>query len=222
MNEQNVRSYIETMLGKSKVSIELQDDDFHEIIQQALEKLRPYYSGVRYIQVNGANSPIDVSSHNIIDVIAVYDTGNEGIPQLQSQMFLNPGVFVYNENFRNNYISYLTYSKLAATYQDLNKSSWKYDSVHHLLYLNKKKPMVLKCLVELRAVTDIEEQSHWVAWFKDYSLALAKILVGRMRSKYTLSNGQYQLDGNQILQEGLSDKQRLEDEMWTRGSFPVI
>ena len=222
MTEQNVRSYIETMLGKSKVSIELQEDDFHEIITQALEKLRPYYSGVRYIQVDGANSPIDVSSHNIIEIVAIYDTGSDGIPQLQSQMFLNPGVFVYDNNFRNNYISYLTYSKLAAAYENINLSSWKFDHVHQLLYLSKDKPMVLKALVELRAVTDIEEKSHWAAWFKDYCLALAKIVVGRMRSKYTLSNGQYQLDGNVILQEGLSDKQRLEDEMWTKGSYPIM
>ena len=222
MTEQNVRSYIETMLGKSKVSIELTDDDFNQIINQALEKLRPYYSGVRYIQVDGTNSPIDVSSHNIIEVVAIYDIGNDGIPQLQSQMFLNPGVFVYNTNFRDNYISYLTYSKLASAYQNINISSWKFDHVHQLLYLTKNKPMVLKALVELRAVTDIEEKCQWVAWFKDHCLALAKIAVGRMRSKYTLSNAQYQLDGNIILQEGISEKQRLEEEMWTKASFPVI
>lgn len=222
MTEQNVRSYIETMLGKSKVTIELHDDDFHEIITQAIEKLRPYYSGIRYIQVDGANSPIDVSSHDIIEVVAIYDTGSNGISQLQSQMFLNPGVFVYDNNFRDNYISYLTYAKLAAAYQNTNASSWKFDHVHQLLYLTKKGPMVLKCLVKLAAVTDIEENSQWVAWFKDYSLALAKIIVGRMRSKYTLSNGQYQLDGNTILQEGIQDKQRLEDEMWTKASYPIL
>lgn len=222
MTEQIVRSYIEKMLGSSKVTVELADDDFHEVIQQALEKLRPYYSGVRYIQVDGNESPIDVSSHNIIEVIDIYDTGSNGVSQLQSQMFLNPGVFVYNADFRDNYISYLTYTKLASAYQDLNTSSWKFDHVHQLLYLNKKSPTVLKCLVELRAVTDIEEKSQWVAWFKDYSLALAKIMVGRMRSKYTLSNGQYQLDGNQILQEGIADKQRLEEEMWTRAAYPVM
>ncbi len=222
MTEQIVRSYIEKMLGGSKVTVELQDDDFHEVIQQALEKLRPYYSGVRYIYVDGANSPIDVSSHNIVEVVAIYDTGDNGIPQLQSQMFLNPGVFVYNNNFRDNYISYLTYSKLASAYEYVNISSWKFDHVHQLLYLTKNSPMVVKCLVELRAVTDIEEESQWVAWFKDYALALAKIMVGRMRSKYTLSNGQYQLDGNAILQEGIADKQRLEEEMWTKAAYPVL
>lgn len=222
MTEGQVRSYIERMLGKGKVTIELEDDDFKEIIDQALAKLRPYYSGVRYIQVDGTNSPIDVSSHNIIDVIAIYDIGTEGIPQLQSQMYLNPGVFVYNNNFRDSYISYLTYAKLASAYQYTNKTSWKFDYVHKLLYLSKQKSVVLKALVELRAVTDIEEGSQWIAWFKDYSLALAKIIVGRMRSKYTLSNGQYQLDGNAILQEGLADKQRLEDEEWAKASFPVM
>ena len=222
MTEDMVKKYIESMLGGSKVKIELEQEDFEQIIQQAIEKLRPYYSGVRYIQVNGANSPIDVSSHNIIEVVAIYETGSNGISQLQSQMFLNPGVFVYDNNFRDNYISYLTYAKLASAYQYTNQPSWKFDSVHQLLYLSRSKDVVLKALVELRVVTDIEEQSQWVGWFKDYALALARICVGEKRSKYTLSNAQYQLNGADILARGIADKQKLEDESWAKGSFPII
>ncbi len=222
MTEENIKKYISTMLGGSKLNIELDEQDFKEIIQHALEVLRPRYSGVRYIQVDGTNSPIDLSSHNIIEVIQIYEGQDTGVNQLQSQMFLNPGVFVFNSDFKDNYIQYLTYTKLASAYQTVQNATWKYDNVHKLLYLNKKRPQVLKALVELRAVTDIEETCQWFAWFKDYCLALAKICVGRMRSKYKLSNAQYELDGDVILNEGIQERDKLEEELKGLGIFPVM
>lgn len=222
MTEESIKNFINTMLGGSKLNIELDEQDFKEIIQHALEVLRPRYSGVRYIQVDGTNSPIDLSSHNIIEVIQIYEGQDTGVNQLQSQMFLNPGVFVFNSDFKDNYIQYLTYTKLASAYQTVQNATWKYDNVHKLLYLNKKRPQVLKALVELRAVTDIEETCQWFAWFKDYCLALAKICVGRMRSKYKLSNAQYELDGDVILNEGIQERDKLEEELKGLGIFPVM
>ena len=219
MTEQTINSYVKAMLGGSKVNIELEEDDLHEICQQALEKLRPHYSGVRYIQLHGAG-PHDVSSHDIIDVIKLYETGSTGIDQLQSQMFLNPGVFVFNSDFKDNYISYLTYAKLASSYEQTNNLTWKYDHTHQLIYLSKDQDAVLECLVKLKALSDIEEESNWVAWIKDYCLALAKICVGRKRSKYQLSNAQYQLDGPTLIAEGISERDKLESQLI--GAFPVF
>lgn len=214
-----ISKYITTMLGGNTVKVELDEEDLDQVIQQALDKMRAYYYGVRYIQVNGVN-PIDLSSHNIIDIVGIYQTGSNGITQLQSQMFLNPGVFVYNSDYKDNYIAYLEYAKLASTYQATNNLTWKFDSLTGLLYLSKAQECVLKCRVKVMTPSDIEEDSKWYAWMKDYSLALAKVLVGRKRSKYTLSNAQYQLDGDRLIQEGLADIARLEEGM--AGSFPIF
>lgn len=219
MTEQTIGSYVKAMLGGTKVNIELAEDDLHEICQQALEKLRPHYSGVRYIQLHG-KGPHDVSTHDIIDITEVYETGSTGIDQLQSQMFLNPGVFVFNSDFKDNYISWLTYSKLASSYQQTNNLTWKYDHVHQLVYLNKDQDAVVKCLVKLKALSDIEEESNWVAWIKDYCLALAKICVGRKRSKYVLTNSQYQLDGTTLINEGIAERDKLEGLLI--GAFPIF
>ena len=219
MTKEQVSSYITAMLGGNKVKIELESEDLDEIVDQAIAKLRPHYSGVRYIQVQGPG-PIDVSSHNIIDVIKLYETGSTGIDQLQSQMFLNPGVFVYNSDFKDNYISYLTYAKLAAAYQATNNLTWRFDHIHQLIYLNKDQEAVLECLVQLRVLSDIEPESNWVAWIKDYCLALAKICVGRKRSKYVLTNSQYQLDGDRLIQEGITERDNLESKLI--GAFPVF
>lgn len=219
MTEKIIKSYVEAMLGGSKVKVELENDDLTEIIQQAIETLRPHYSGVRYIQVQGPG-PIDVSSHNIIDVIKIYETGSSGITQLQSQMFLNPGVFVFDSNFKDNYIAYLTYAQRANMFEQANNLTYKFDHIHQTILLNKSQTAVLECLVQLRVLSDIEEESNWVAWIKDYCLALAKICVGRKRSKYILSNAQYQLDGNQLIAEGIAERDKLEGKLI--GAFPIF
>lgn len=219
MNSKIISSYVTAMLGGSKVNIELDDADLNEIIDQAIVKLRPHYSGIRYIQVQGPG-PIDVSSHNILDVIKIYEVGTTGIDQLQSQMFLNPGVFIFNSDFKDNYISYLTYAKLASAYQTTNNLTWKFDHVHQLIYLSKDQEAVLECLVQLRVLSDIEPESNWVGWVKDYCLALAKICVGRKRSKYVLTNSQYQLDGDRLIQEGITERDSLESKLI--GAFPIF
>ena len=70
-----ISKYITTMLGGNTVKVELDEEDLDQVIQQALDKMRAYYYGVRYIQVNGVN-PIDLSSHNIIDIVGIISTGN--------------------------------------------------------------------------------------------------------------------------------------------------
>ena len=213
-----ISKYITTMLGGSAVKVELDKEDLEVVIDQAMDKMRAYYYGIRYIQVKGIG-PIDLSSHNIIDIVQLYETGSQGITQLQSQMFLNPGVFVFNSDYKDNYIAYLTYAKLASMYQSTNNMTWKYDSVRGICLLSKNAECVLKCRVKVMSLSDIEEDSRWYSWVKEYSLALSKQLVGRKRSKYTLSNAQYQLDGNQLIAEGMQEQARLEDGM--AGSFPV-
>ena len=217
LTNKEVSDYITKSLGDSKVKIELDKDDLETVIQHAIDRLRPYYNGIRYVQVDGASSPIDLSSHNIIEITDLYETGSNGITQLQSQMFLQPGVFVFNSDFKDNYISYLTYARLANTYQYVNNTTWKW--VKPYVYISKSMSVVLKCIVSLRVLSDISRDSHYYAWVKDYALALSRIMVGEMRGKYKLTNGQYELNGDDMISRGVAERDKLEGEL--QGAFPV-
>jgi hypothetical protein len=92
---------------------------------------------------------------------------------------------------------------------------FKFDAkTQHLLMLPEPKPTetfygVLGVYVEQPIVHLIQEP-----WVFNYALALAKIAIGRVRSKYTGT----QLFGNgspnaELLQEGLSDKKELEQQI---------
>ena len=48
---------------------------------------------------------------------------------------------------------------------------------------------------------------------KDYTLALAKETVGRIRSKFQVDGSPYQLDGERLISEAQSAKQDLESKL---------
>lgn len=47
------------------------------------------------------------------------------------------------------------------------------------------------------------------------SLALAKVAVGRIRTRYTQSNALWTQDGDQILQEGTAELESIRDHLRT-------
>jgi len=217
LTRKTLSEYITRMLGGGKVSVELDDEDLTEVIDHTLDAMRGYYSGVRYIQVQGPG-PIDLSAHNIVRIVGILKTQNNIMDRLQSYIFGAPGIIVYDSSFRESYISYLVYQMMGREFENLQNLTWKY--IPPMVYISEPESCVLKCIVSTRNLTDIEPESEWYRWAKDYALALAKIIVGRKRSKYVLTNSQYQIDGDAILQEGNQEKQALEDSRI--GTFFVL
>lgn len=212
-----LKKYIETTLAGNIVNVELTDEDYNEIERTVLDAARPYYSGTRYIQVTGPG-PIDISNHKIVRIVGIEKTSNNLLSRMQSYMFGAPGIIVYDSSFRESYISYLLYQKMANQFEDAQNLTWKY--VPPMVYISQKTECVLKCIVSLQSVTDIADESRWLQWVKDYSVALAKTIVGNARSKYDLTNSQYKGNGERLVQEGIADKERLENSRI--GTFPII
>ena len=77
---------------------------------------------------------------------------------------------------------------------------------------------IISCFVERPVYQLIQEQ-----WVQQYSLALTKIAVGHVRGKYTAVNlfGGGQLNYNDLLQQGLREKEELEKRLY-EGSAPGL
>ena len=77
---------------------------------------------------------------------------------------------------------------------------------------------VINCYVERPVQQLIQEQ-----WVQQYALALTKIAVGHVRGKYTAVNlfGGGQLNYNDMLQQGLREKEELEKRLY-EGSAPGL
>ena len=77
MQSEELKKHLETMLGGTgdkHVNVELSYDDFNEIEKSTLAQIAPYYSGRRYVVAD--NSPVDLSNHEPIAVVNVYDTSD--------------------------------------------------------------------------------------------------------------------------------------------------
>lgn len=102
-----------------------------------------------------------------------------------------------------------------------------YSRFNNKLVFNTK-PSTKYVLIRCYKVIDLKEaQNLWNdAWFKDYVKALVKIQWGENLRKFkgVAVLGGAQIDADGIMQEGLDDKNRLEEELkeGTVNAFPVV
>ena len=68
-------------------------------------------------------------------------------------------------------------------------------------------------IVNIKVVSDIEDESMYSSWFNEYVLALAKELIGRKRGKVTLEGSPIALDADTLLAEATAEKSNLESQL---------
>lgn len=62
-------------------------------------------------------------------------------------------------------------------------------------------------------IEDLQFDSYWASWVRDYTLAMCKITEGRIRSKYKISSGVFEIESDELVSEGNTDKQELEEKL---------
>ncbi len=212
MPNEELKDYVKTMLGDDYVEVELTDEALNVIIKQALDKIAPFYDGRRFIL--GEGKTIDLSDHasSIKEILRVYNTTNSNIYSLQEYVFGGNGIMIYSSRLMDRLQLYTCYKML---YNELNYTkdiNFKY--IKPTLYLDDySNSVVIEALVRPEDLSDIDPESEYYAWVKDYTLALAKETVGRIRSKFQVDGSPYQLDGERLISEAQSAKQDLESKL---------
>lgn len=202
-----MKEYITKSMGGSFVDVELEDADINVIIKQTLDKIAPYYSGRRYVQASG--SCIDLSEHNPIAITNVFECEAAALISVEDYAFGGQNLVIYSADFRDRYTSYTAYKMLYNQFRDLKGADYRY--IKPNLYIDGyNKEVLIEMIVRPSKLTDIENTSQWFVWVKEYALALAKEIVGRIRSKYTVEGSPYALDGQTLLSEAQAEKIKLE------------
>lgn len=202
-----MKNYIEKSLGGSYVDIELTDEDIKVIIDQTLNKIAPYYSGRRYVQASG--DCINLAEHNPIAITNVFECQAAALVSIEDYAFGGQNLVIYSADFRDRYTSYTAYKMLYNQFRDLKGADYRY--IKPNLYIDGyNKEVLIEMIVRPTKLTDIEDTTQWFSWVKEYALALAKEIVGRVRSKYTVEGSPYALDGQTLLQEAHAEKIKLE------------
>ena len=210
MIEQDIKTYIKTQLGDSLVNVEVEDKDLETLIKMALDKLAPYYEGHRFVQASG--NVIDLSEHKPIAIEKVYNVKNDQIVSLQDYAFGGTGVIIYDTSFTNRIISYQAYKMFWDELQYQKGINFKF--INNILYLDGYQDTVLiDMLVRPKVISDIDDNSQYCPWIKEYVLALTKEMLGRIRGKFSVDGSPYTLDSAQLLSEAQSEKTNLESQL---------
>lgn len=210
MTETDVSNYVKTQLGISWVDIEAEDKDIQTLITMALDKLAPYYEGHRFVQASG--KVIDLSEHHPLTIEKVYNVSDEQIMSLQEYTFGGTGIIIYDTTFTNRLISYQAYKMLWDEIQ--YQKGMNYKLIDNILYLDEYQNNVLiDMLVRPKVISDINDNSQYCPWVKEYVLALTKEMLGRIRGKFNVDGSPYTLDSAQLLSEAQSEKTNLESQL---------
>ena len=199
--------YIESQLGGQVLDLELKPEDIKLIVEQAFEEINHYMTDTYTVTVPYAQC-VDLKKYNIDNVESVMrcqDSILTGIPFQMPAMDLMNITGMYNmENYTNALLIKRNLNILAT---DLD-FMWDKPNRKLYVYANPNIPshITINFKPEYFSVEDIRE-GHWETQLRKLALGMCKIILGRIRSKYTSNSAKFQLDGNTLLAEGNTEIQ---------------
>lgn len=225
----NIREEIKLKLTGDLLEFELTDETLDNVITSALRELQRYVTVTRLITVPFERC-IDISKldekENINNVVAIYRTNELGgttsgdsssydpMQVAQWQLIAGMGNLDHFQDAVYNYASWTTLQQIRnTTSTDL---AFRYDKHSKKLYINTSvgtpENITIEYIPVLASVEDIESE-YWEDILIRLSLALTKVTVGRIRTRYTQSNALWTQDGETILQEGQEELKELRQAM---------
>lgn len=201
--------YIENQLGGQVLDLELKPENIKEIVEQAFEEIKHYMTDTYTVTVPYANC-IDLKDYNIDSVESVLrgqDSILTGIPFQMPAMDLMNVTGVYRLDDYTNALLIKRNLNILATDMEF---MWDKPNRKLYVYANPNIPtyVTINFKPEYFSVEDIRED-FWETQLRKLALGMCKVILGRIRSKYTSNSAKYQLDGNTLLAEGNSEIQQV-------------
>lgn len=201
--------YIENQLGGQVLDLELKPEDIKQIVDQAFDEIKHYMTDTYTVTVPYANC-IDLSKYNIDNVESVLrgqDSILTGVPFQLPAMDLMNITGMYNlESYANAMLIKRNMNTLATDMEFM----WDKPNQKLYVYANPNFPayVTINFKPEYYSVEDIRED-YWETQLRKLSLGMCKVILGRIRSKYTSNSAKFQLDGSTLLAEGNAEVQQV-------------
>ena len=229
MRLQDYVDEIKLELTGGLLELEIPDSTLATIVNKAFREIQRYIDIPKFVTVPYAGC-IDLKGWKHSSILKVYRTEGYGSANvsngtvndpmyMQQWMIFSGGNSMYNlQNYLLNFSSYNTLLQLRNTVS--TDMSWKEDKEGNKLYINcaydAPKNVTVEYIPVYESVEEIEDD-YWTDEIARLSLALTKMMLGRIRSFATQSNALWTLDGPTLLQEGTSEaaeiRQHLRDNM---------
>lgn len=239
LEKQDYVDYIKLQLTGDVLELEWDDPDatIGKYVDAALVELRRYIDQSKLITVPFSRC-IDLKNFDHSSIVNVYRTeGLNGSGTAKNQYsqvdpmyaekwmaFSSGGGAPYNlQDYVMNYLSYITLTQMQNTLStDL---AFKEDKSADKLYINCANDVPQNITIEYipiyRNVNEITSD-YWIDILKRLSLAMVKIALGRIRTKYTQTNALWTLDGETLLQEGNQELSELREVLRVNSCYFYI
>jgi len=239
MNTQDVIEEVKLELTGAVLELELEDETIALVVKKALRELQRYWDESTIINIPFAScidytgTPLENSS-SIVKVYRTIGIGNatdatnaltmDPLYAQQWMVFSNAGTMYNLQDYVLNYAAWNTLTQVRNTIS--TDMAFREDKHAHRLYLNNNMSapgmIAVEYIPKLSAVEDIKSD-YWQDILIRMCIALTKITLGRIRTRFTQSNALWAQDGEKLLEEGNTELKELREVLRSNANlvFPI-
>jgi hypothetical protein len=225
MKLDDVLSEIKLELTGHVLEMEINDETLVSVVKKALRELERFWDETTMLTIP-YSSCIDLDGEffeeKVSSIVKVYRTEGSGessgvsvmndpIQMAQFAIFSNGGTMYNLNDYIMNYTSWMTLNKIQNTMStDL---AFKEDRHNKKLYINNHnapRMITIEYIPKLTSVEDIQSD-YWVDILIKYCVALTKVVLGRIRTRFSQTNALWTQDGDKILEEGNTELKELRE-----------
>lgn len=214
------------------LNLEIPDAVLDRVINSALREIQRYIDSTKLITIP-YESCINLDEYNVSSVSRVFRTSSNGSSsevganadpmQMAQWQLLTSNI----DNYQNYAYNFGAWNTILQTRNTVSTDLiFKYDKSANNLYINvsagKPDYITIEYVPKYEDVSEITSD-FWTDMLLRMSIAKTKIILGRVRSRFTQSNALWAQDGDTLLNEGTSEladlRQRLVDS--TQLVYPI-
>ena len=227
MKLEDVLDEIKLELTGYVLDMEITDETLVSVVKKSLRELERFWDETTMITVPFA-SCIDLSGEffkeQVSSIVKVYRTEgvgdsdgnisvmNDPIQMAQFAIFSNGGTMYNLNDYVMNYAAWMTMGQIRNTMS--TDMAFREDRHNKKLYINKAMSspslITIEYIPKLKEVEDIKSD-YWIDILIKYCVALTKIVLGRIRTRFNQSNALWTQDGDKILEEGNTELKELRE-----------
>jgi len=218
---------IKLTLGAPTVMIE-NEAEIPKFVDMAFNEIKSHLVETHFVTFPYTSKGIDVSAYNIDTVVQIFRTANPSrvadFTDIYSLSTLNQANSSNVNLLLSDYLYRTQMNQLKSTITtDLD---FTYDADTEKLYVSAFYPypqkITLAYIPRYDDVSLVREQ-FWVNYIRRLALAFTEISLGNIRSKYDLSSSLYKVNGADMLQQGIAERDAIRTELTENSDlvFPI-
>jgi hypothetical protein len=238
MKLEDILDEIKLELTGYVLDMEITDETLVSVVKKSLRELERFWDETTMITLPYA-SCIDLKGkffeEQVSSIVKIYRTEgvgdassnisvvNDPIQMAQFAIFSNGGTMYNLQDYVMNYASWMTMYKIKNTMAtDL---SFKEDRHNNKLYINAAMGapsfITIEYIPKLTSVEDIKSD-YWIDILIKYCVALAKVVLGRIRTRFSQSNALWSQDGEKLLEDGNTELKELREILRTNSNLIFV